>query len=440
MQIFRQEILNRVFALFLVDADSITDREVARKILLMVIISSVGVLMLSSLGTIAWVRQEFLLATMDYSVALILIGLLIYLRQSRNHVFCCYFGVFIMSLLYWYLFMSGAGARTSVLWLYTYPLFALFLLGARHGAMAIILFFIPCLVFLFLNFFIGNTNLYENDFIIRFVPSFLTVAFFAVMFEKSGENARKVLMDAQAVLEQRVSERTVELQHEITARKDNEEKLRNSEQQYRTLFDSNGDGVSIISAAGRFLEVNEELCHRLGYSREELLQMAPQDITSPVSVDQGTSALQELFARRKDSVVLEVEHVRRDGAIIPVELRAKKIFFKNEETALVVYRDITDRKKSEIERLSLESQLQRSQKMEVIGLMAGGVAHDLNNILSGVVTYPDLLLRQFPENHLLCESLKVIKESGQRASAVVADLLTVAKGVAHQKHPPTLIP
>lgn len=80
--------------------------------------------------------------------------------------------------------------------------------------------------------------------------------------------------------------------------------------------------------------------------------------------------------------------------------------------------------------MTLEEQLRRSQKMESLGLMAGGVAHDLNNILSGLVTYPELLLLNIPGDDPLYEPLKAIRKAGERASDVVADLLTVARGVA----------
>ena len=71
--------------------------------------------------------------------------------------------------------------------------------------------------------------------------------------------------------------------------------------------------------------------------------------------------------------------------------------------------------------------------MESIGLMAGGVAHDLNNILAGIIGYPELLLKTLPATSNLREPLRAILESGQRAAMVVADLLTVARGVAIAK-------
>ncbi|MEZ4568011.1 MAG: histidine kinase dimerization/phospho-acceptor domain-containing protein [Desulfobacterales bacterium] len=73
--------------------------------------------------------------------------------------------------------------------------------------------------------------------------------------------------------------------------------------------------------------------------------------------------------------------------------------------------------------------------MESLGLLAGGVAHDLNNVLSGIVSYPELLLMRLPENSDLRKPLKTIMESGNRATAIVQDLLTIARGVAITKEP-----
>jgi len=100
---------------------------------------------------------------------------------------------------------------------------------------------------------------------------------------------------------------------------------------------------------------------------------------------------------------------------------------------LGVIQDITALKKAEKERKDLEHQLYRAQKMEALGLLAGGVAHDLNNILSGIVSYPELLLMDLPEGSHLRKPIETIQESGMRAADVVSDLLTIARGVATGK-------
>lgn len=90
------------------------------------------------------------------------------------------------------------------------------------------------------------------------------------------------------------------------------------------------------------------------------------------------------------------------------------------------------------EKQRLQGQLLRAEKMQAMGLMAGGVAHDLNNILAGIVSYPDLLLVELPPDSPMRSHIEVIRDSGKRAAEVVADLLTVARGVAMEKQPENL--
>ncbi|MCK4511320.1 response regulator [bacterium] len=101
------------------------------------------------------------------------------------------------------------------------------------------------------------------------------------------------------------------------------------------------------------------------------------------------------------------------------------------ETNKRLLREKQEKLTSEAKRRQAEERLQRAQKMEALGMLAGGVAHDLNNILSGIVNYPELLLRELPEDSDLVRPLGLIKNSGERAAAVVEDLLTMARrGVA----------
>ncbi|MCW8892016.1 MAG: PhnD/SsuA/transferrin family substrate-binding protein, partial [Deltaproteobacteria bacterium] len=101
----------------------------------------------------------------------------------------------------------------------------------------------------------------------------------------------------------------------------------------------------------------------------------------------------------------------------------RKLEHRVEERTQALYQESAERK-------MIEEKLHQAEKMEAIGLMASGVAHDLNNILSGIVSYPELLLMRLPDDSDLRQPLEVIRESGLRAAAVVDDLLTVARGAA----------
>ncbi len=102
---------------------------------------------------------------------------------------------------------------------------------------------------------------------------------------------------------------------------------------------------------------------------------------------------------------------------------------------LVTYEDITEKVLGKQEKAELESQLRKAEKMEAIGTLAGGIAHDLNNILSGVISYPQLLLLDLPETSPYYQPLQKIQQAGERAAAIVHDLLTMARRAVETMKP-----
>ena len=137
----------------------------------------------------------------------------------------------------------------------------------------------------------------------------------------------------------------------------------------------------------------------------------------------------EYYLRRDfiQTRLLEVEKKKVTQANIELENRVRDRTAQLETTNNNLKREIAERKRAERERRYLEMQLRKSQKMEAIGTLAGGVAHDLNNILSGLVSYPELLLLDLPKDSPLRGPIQTIKKSGEKAGAVVQDLLTLAR-------------
>jgi signal transduction histidine kinase/ActR/RegA family two-component response regulator len=134
----------------------------------------------------------------------------------------------------------------------------------------------------------------------------------------------------------------------------------------------------------------------------------------------------EILKRR----IVEKELKRhRDDLELTVNERTAEIQQKNNQ----LIKEIEERKQTEEEKKEIEIKLQRAHKMETLGLLAGSVAHDLNNILSGVVNYPELILLDPSLDNELREHIVKIQESGLRAADMVADLLTLTKGIASTK-------
>lgn len=129
----------------------------------------------------------------------------------------------------------------------------------------------------------------------------------------------------------------------------------------------------------------------------------------------------------RENLPFSMECLISNGAnsALPVQILAAPIHGSGQDTFHGIIRDISDQKKLH----ALEKELNSSKKLKNLGLLAGNVAHDLNNILSGIATYPEILLLDENLAPKVRESLTIIKESGQKASAVVSDLLTISMGI-----------
>ncbi|MFP4037108.1 MAG: two-component system sensor histidine kinase NtrB, partial [Desulfobacteraceae bacterium] len=196
---------------------------------------------------------------------------------------------------------------------------------------------------------------------------------------------------------------------------------------YRMLFEAAPDGVEVLNARGMVIDCNKTHLVLLGRSRHDIIGSHAAEFFSTPFVEIFRQRFAEL--QEKGYVESEVELIKGDGSCVPVWRREKAIYDEeNRFLGCVVYnRDLTEVKEAEAERSRLEAQLQRAQKMEVLGTLAGGVAHDLNNILGGLVSYPELLLSQIPEDSDLRRPIETIYKSGKRAAAIVQDLLTLGR-------------
>lgn len=200
-----------------------------------------------------------------------------------------------------------------------------------------------------------------------------------------------------------------------------------SEERHRRTLEAAPDAITMSRLNdGRYLQVNDVFCKMTGYSREAVLGKTPFDLNLYVNAADRQQLIRLLQASGEANG-LEVKFRRKDGSIVTVMLSARSVNFDRVECLIVVASDITQQKQTEAEKRLLEKKLQRAQNMEAIGTLAGGVAHDLNNILSGLVSYPELLLMDLPSGSPLRGPLQVIKKSGEKAAVIVQDLLTLAR-------------
>lgn len=239
------------------------------------------------------------------------------------------------------------------------------------------------------------------------------------------------LVKENAWVKRKVEERTAELSaavekinDEIIEKKYAEKALKASETRLKALSDASFEAI-ILSDNGICVDLNNTAVNMFGYPREEALGSPYSLVFSPEQLKQVNEKIQ-----LGGETPYEAIATRKDGSVLPLLVRGRTIDHFGRDIRVTAMTDITDRKQAEEEKEKLSEQLHTAKKMESIGLMAGGVAHDLNNILSGIICYPELMLKTLDEDSRLRKPIEAIHESGQRAATVVADLLTVARGAA----------
>jgi len=198
-----------------------------------------------------------------------------------------------------------------------------------------------------------------------------------------------------------------------------EEAQRVSEAEYRFLFESSPLPKWVYDVETlRILAVNDAAVRAYGYSREELLAMTIADIRPAADAPPPKGHPSE-YVEGTERVFL-ARHRRKDGTTFDVELHAQTFRRGDRACRLVVAQDVTERRR-------LEAQLRQAQKMEAVGRLAGGVAHDFNNVLSVILSYGDLLMGELKPGEPMRDDIEQIVEAGKRAAALTRQLLTFSR-------------
>ena len=215
---------------------------------------------------------------------------------------------------------------------------------------------------------------------------------------------------------------------DITASKRAELALQRSEERYRTYVDAAPDAVFVVSADGRYVDVNAAACRVTGFSRDELLSMALTDVAAfenPEAVKERLRILASTGHLRR-----QVDLRRKDGSRVPMALDAVKL---SDGRMMAFCKDITDRIRAEEERRKVDEQLQQTQRLESLGLLAGGIAHDFNNLLVGVLGNAELLLAASAPSSPDHSQLQNIASAATRAGELCQQMLAFAGQTSVEK-------
>ena len=223
---------------------------------------------------------------------------------------------------------------------------------------------------------------------------------------------------------------------DITEYKRAGEDLLESEEKYRTLVEGIPGLVYSYSTIRGGIYYGPNVQSVLGHSESHLLKN-PQlwhDSIHPEDIHRVDAVIKDFKYGKPFEIEYRIKDIKGNWRWF----LDRSIGRQKEDGEIVIEgiaTDITDRKRAEEALRQSEEKLTRLKKMESLGLLAGGVAHDLNNVLSGIVSYPELILLDLPKDSKFRKPIETMQESGHRAAAIVQDLLTVARGVATTKEP-----
>ena len=217
---------------------------------------------------------------------------------------------------------------------------------------------------------------------------------------------------------------------DITERINAQKKIEEQRKFLRQVLDINPNIIFAKDREGKFTLANKAMA--------ELLNTTIKNIIGKTSRDFNLDEEGQAMILRDDKDVFNTLREVNSPENTLIDPKGNKHIFHtikrpvmdengNASHILAVLMDITDQKKSENEKFNLERKLERARRMESLGILAGGVAHDLNNILGPILGYPDLILSTLPQNSPIRGDIEMIKASAERASDVVQDLLTLAR-------------
>jgi two-component system, cell cycle sensor histidine kinase and response regulator CckA len=226
----------------------------------------------------------------------------------------------------------------------------------------------------------------------------------------------------------KLEQKMLQLEKEVEARQNAEVILRQSEKKYRSLFNSIRDAILIADTNRRVIDCNPAFVDLFGYSLSEI---AGEETL--VLYEKEEEFRQLGMAVQDHAFVSTISHIihykKKDGSVFPGEVNV--FFLRNDEGTITGFigliRDITERVQAEKIQKDLESQLHQAQKMESIGRLAGGVAHDYNNMLSVILGYSELALEKIDSTDKLYEDLREIHKAGVRSADITRQLLAFAR-------------
>jgi PAS domain S-box-containing protein len=210
---------------------------------------------------------------------------------------------------------------------------------------------------------------------------------------------------------------------DISARVQAQEALRESEERFRTVFESSPHGMDLVGNDGRLLEINRALRQQLGYEKDELTRLGFLDITHPDDRARDSALRRELVEGKRRVYELDKRYLRKDGTVLWTHFTAFAIPAADGRARLTIgiVEDITEKR-------ALQEQLRQAEKMEAIGRLAGGVAHDFNNLLLALRGHGELAMRRLRRGEDAgLDEIESMLAVADRGTTLTGQLLAVSR-------------
>ena len=239
----------------------------------------------------------------------------------------------------------------------------------------------------------------------------------SLVVDATGDRVRLVVLVFFGVLISALAEMLRSARRRAAER---ERSLRESEASYRSLFTQTAEALCLIDGDGIFVEANPEACRMFGLTRDQLVGLTPAVLTPEERADPGETARQVAAALAGEHQRFSWWGRRASGEIFPLEVALAPTRYFGEEVVIAALRDLTEQRR-------LEEQLRQAQKMEAVGRLASGVAHDFNNILTTIRGRADLLAERISPHDPLREDMDELRRAAELAGTVTRQLLTFGR-------------
>ena len=221
----------------------------------------------------------------------------------------------------------------------------------------------------------------------------------------------------------------VAVKEDITDRKRAEEQLVVSEERYRRLFEDSPIGIAFLGTQREIILTNQRYRDFLGLSEAEIIKRGPIGILHPDDWEASMALSEKLRSGEIPVFHMEQRYLRGDAAVVWADTSIVALRDKDGRVIQTIgwVQDITGRKREEEEKAKLQGQLVQAQKMELVGRLAGGVAHDFNNMLNVILGHSQLALERTDPGHPLYEGLTEIHKAAERSAGLTNQLLAFAR-------------